>query len=66
MDTSDFPLKLKYKDRATEQVNKFKCLESLNNYNGEIANEIKRRIRQAILALTGRNQSDAVKNTQCN
>ena len=66
MDTSDFPLKLKYKDRATEQVNEFKSLESWNNYNGEIANKIKRRIRQATSALTGRNQSDAVKNTLCN
>ena len=50
MDTSDFPLQLKYKDRATEQVNEFKSLESWNNYNGEIANKIKRRIRQATSA----------------
>ncbi|KAK2713090.1 hypothetical protein QYM36_011699 [Artemia franciscana] len=50
--TSDSPLILKCKDKTIEQVKELKYLGSWIEYDGEIANEIKREIGQASSAFS--------------
>ena len=52
MATSDSPLILKCKNKTIEQVKEFKYLGSWIEYDGEIANEIKRKIGQATSAFS--------------
>ena len=52
MATSDSPLILKCKNKTIEQVKEFKYLGSWIEYDGEIANKIKRKIGQATSAFS--------------